>query len=74
MPPGFGMGFRAEPPSDSGPSETLASKCIKVVIDNFAEFPVHENIPAKDLPKVTKGLSVDLDVNVAAEFIFDENY
>jgi hypothetical protein len=54
--------------------EKLSEKCIKVVVDNFARFPVHENVPAKDMREITARLPVELEPNVAATHVFDENY
>mmetsp|Transcript_28656 Transcript_28656/g.92678 ORF Transcript_28656/g.92678 Transcript_28656/m.92678 type:complete len:195 (+) Transcript_28656:94-678(+) len=54
--------------------ESLSEKCKRIVVDNFAAFPVHENIPAKHIREITQNLPVDLDANIAAEFVFDENY
>ena len=31
-------------------NESLADKCIKIVVANFANYPVHENIPARSVP------------------------
>ena len=54
--------------------ESLSQKCIKVVVDNFARFPVHENVPARDMRSITAALPVTLDPNVAATHVFDEAY
>jgi len=54
--------------------EPLSEKCKRIVVANFATFPVHENIPAKHIREITQNLPVDLDANIAAEFVFDENY
>ena len=54
--------------------ESLSQKCIKVVVDHFARFPVHENVPARDMRAITAALPVTLDPNVAATHVFDEAY
>mmetsp|Transcript_32378 Transcript_32378/g.74889 ORF Transcript_32378/g.74889 Transcript_32378/m.74889 type:complete len:439 (-) Transcript_32378:158-1474(-) len=54
--------------------EALTDKCIKVVVDNFAERPVHEAVPAKHMREITARLPVDMDPTVTAVYVFDENY
>lgn len=69
--------------------ESLSDKCIKIVVKNFASYPVHENIPARSvfpdplimitkfnryMREITGKLNMDLDAKIAAEFVFDENY
>lgn len=52
--------------------EALTDKCIKVVVDNFAERPVHEAVPAKHMREITARLPVDMDPTVTAVYVFDE--
>jgi len=54
--------------------ECLSNKCINVVVKNFERLPVHENIPARCMREISNTLSIDLDANTAAEFVFDESY
>lgn len=54
--------------------ECLSNKCIDVVVNNFETLPVHENIPARCMREISNRLSIDLDANTAAEFVFDESY
>jgi hypothetical protein len=54
--------------------ESLASRCITVLTDNFAERPNLEGIPSKFLPQVTARLPLDLDISVSGPHIHDENY
>lgn len=54
--------------------ECLSNKCIDVVVNNFETLPVHENIPARYMREISNRLSIDLDANTAAEFVFDESY
>lgn len=54
--------------------ESLTSRCIRVITDNFAERPNLEGIPSKFLPQVTARLPLDLDITVTAPHIHDENY
>mmetsp|Transcript_71762 Transcript_71762/g.203041 ORF Transcript_71762/g.203041 Transcript_71762/m.203041 type:complete len:238 (+) Transcript_71762:259-972(+) len=52
--------------------EALTDKCIKVVVDNFAERPVHEAVPAKHMREITARLPVEMDPTVTAVYVFDE--
>ena len=72
----------------SAPQECLSNKCIDVVVNNFERLPVHENIPARYafthryqakitcrcMREISNRLSIDLEANIAAEFVFDESY
>jgi hypothetical protein len=60
--------------SKGGSFDSLASRCIAVITDNFAERPNLEGIPSKFLPQVTARLPLDLDINVSGPHIHDENY
>ena len=41
--------------------ERLSDKCIKVVVQNFASYPVHENIPARcDWPDDRESMYSDM--------------
>ena len=59
---------------DEDTFETLASRCITVITENFAERPNLEGIPSKFLPQVTARLPLDLDISVSGPHIHDENY
>ena len=38
--------------------ERLSNKCIKIVVKNFASYPVHENIPARSNPSISTFITV----------------
>jgi hypothetical protein len=54
--------------------ESLASRCIRVITENFSDRPSLEGIPPKFLPQVTAQLPLDLDIGVSGPHIHDENY
>lgn len=54
--------------------ESLVSKCIKVVVENFGIRPVTEIIPPPQMAEITKQLSVDLSPLVGARHVYNENY
>lgn len=54
--------------------ESLKSKCIKVIVENFARRPVREVIPPPIMAEIANGLPVDLPPIIAAKYVFDENY
>lgn len=63
---------------DSAAREPLTKKCIRVITENFERLPALEGgpggIPAKFIVEVSAGLNTDLDPQVAALYVFDENY
>jgi hypothetical protein len=67
-----------ERPAMDGPArELLTAKCVRVITENFERLPAHEGakgIPAKYLAAISAGLSTALDPQVAALYVFDENY
>lgn len=54
--------------------ESLANKCIKVIVDNFDRRPVKEAIPPAQMAEITKALPVDLDPVIGARHVYNENY
>lgn len=54
--------------------DCLSDRCVAVVVSNFETYPVHENIPAGCMREITSRLMGDLDLKIASEFVFDENY
>ena len=54
--------------------ESLTSKCINVIVENFKTRPIREIIPPKQMALITKQLSTNLPPAVGARFVYDENY
>src|SRR5690349_14325279 len=54
--------------------ETLVTKCIRVVVENFGTRPVTEVIPPPQMAEITKQLSVNLPPVIGAKHVFNENY
>lgn len=54
--------------------ETLVSKCIKVVVENFGNRPVTEIIPPPQMAEITRQLSTNLSPLVGARHVYNENY
>mmetsp|Transcript_23366 Transcript_23366/g.38929 ORF Transcript_23366/g.38929 Transcript_23366/m.38929 type:complete len:436 (-) Transcript_23366:317-1624(-) len=54
--------------------ETLSSKCIHVVVENFGIRPVTEVIPPPQMQEITKLLSTDLSPLIGAKYIYNESY
>jgi hypothetical protein len=54
--------------------ETLMSKCIKVVVDNFERMPVRELLPPPQMAEITRQLPTNLSPLVGAKYVFNENY
>ncbi|CAM9995973.1 unnamed protein product [Choristocarpus tenellus] len=65
---------------DNPAEEKLTKKCVRTIVDNFEQLPVHERsgsgkgIQAKFLHAISTSLSTDLDPKVGALYVFDENY
>jgi hypothetical protein len=54
--------------------ETLVSKCIRAIAENFHKNPDIDGLPAKLLPRLVDQLSLTLPVNVSAAFVHSESY
>ena len=55
-------------------NESLMSKCIRVVVDNFERMPVKELLPPPQMAEITEQLSTKLSPCVGAKYVFNENY
>lgn len=55
-------------------NESLMSKCIKVVVDNFERMPVKELLPPPQMAEITKQLPTNLSPLIGAKYVFNENY
>ena len=53
---------------------SLSSICIRVIADNFREFPVAHRVSDKSRHQLLATLPLDVDVATAAEHIHDEGY
>ncbi|KAG5188925.1 hypothetical protein JKP88DRAFT_177458 [Tribonema minus] len=62
------------PALDGLAKEQLSHKCVRTIVDNFERIPVYNGVPAKFLSAITTNLSTSLDPQVAALYVFDENY
>jgi hypothetical protein len=54
--------------------ESLKSKCIKVIVDNFARLPTRDVIAPDLMREITEALPTDLPHVLGAKYIYDENY
>jgi Ran GTPase-activating protein (RanGAP) involved in mRNA processing and transport len=54
--------------------ESLMSKCIAVIVDNFDRRPVKESIPPLQMAAITKALPVTLSPIIGAKHVYNENY
>lgn len=54
--------------------ESLSSKCINVIVENFAKHPITEVIPPEQMFEITKRLPTDLPPVIGVKYIFNENY
>jgi len=54
--------------------ESLTSKCIKVIVENFNTRPIKEIIPPHQMALITRELSTDLNPAIGARYVYDENY
>ena len=54
--------------------ETLKSKCIDIIVKNFAENPVTEVIPPAQMAEITAKLPSDLSPVVGAKYVYNEAY
>eukprot|EP00607_Mallomonas_marina_P001219 CAMPEP_0182431364 /NCGR_PEP_ID=MMETSP1167-20130531/48595_1 /TAXON_ID=2988 /ORGANISM="Mallomonas Sp, Strain CCMP3275" /LENGTH=429 /DNA_ID=CAMNT_0024617625 /DNA_START=94 /DNA_END=1380 /DNA_ORIENTATION=+ len=54
--------------------ESLSSKCIRVIVENFNTRPVKEAIPPPQMALITKQLSTNIDPAVGAKYVHDENF
>ncbi len=61
-------------PSSNPAHESLKSKCIKVIVENFAKRPVKDVIPPPIMAEITNALSNNIPPIIGARYIYDENY
>ena len=54
--------------------ETLVSKCIRTIAENFDKNPNIDGLPEKLLPRLVDQLSLSLPVNVSSAFVHSESY
>jgi hypothetical protein len=54
--------------------ESLKTKCINVIVENFARMPVREVIPPPVLSEITKILPTNLPPTIGAQYVYDESY
>ena len=54
--------------------ESLKSKCIKIIVENFAKRPVRDVIPPPIMSEITQALPINLPPILGAKYIYDENY
>lgn len=54
--------------------ETLMQKCIKVIVDNFAQRPVKEIIPPAQMAEITRQLPTQMSHLIGAKYVYNENY
>lgn len=54
--------------------ETLAAKCVRVVVENFDNRPVTEAIPPPQMAEITKLLPTNLPPVIGAKYIYSESY
>jgi hypothetical protein len=54
--------------------ETLKSKCINVIVKNFADNPITEVIPPAQMAEITAKLPSDLPPVVGAKYVYNEAY
>lgn len=54
--------------------ETLKSKCINVIVKNFAINPITEIIPPEQMSEITNKLPTDLPPIIGAKYVYNEAY
>lgn len=54
--------------------ESLKSKCIRVIVENFSKRPVREVIPPPIMAEICSALPTNLPPLIGARYIYDENY
>jgi Leucine Rich repeat len=54
--------------------ESLVSKCIKVIVDNFETTPVKDVLPPQQMAEITERLPTSLSPIIGAKYVFNENY
>lgn len=65
----------SNPSKPNNPShESLLSKCITVVVDNFGDRPVREVIPPPQMSEITRQLSTKLSPLIGAKYVYDESF
>ena len=71
--PKINRGKKADIPNPS--HESLSSKCIKTIAENFEKVPAAgEKLEPKYMKEITSLLSLDIDPTISAQYVFDENY
>ena len=68
----IGVSTKSKAPNPS--HESLQQKCIKVLVDNFADRPIKEVIPPPQMAEITSQLRTDLPPIVGARYVYNENY
>lgn len=59
---------------DEDPIDSLRTLCLKAIAKNFEARPIINKVPDKQIPLLTALLDLDLDIEIAAAHIYDENY
>ncbi|CAM9156114.1 unnamed protein product, partial [Ectocarpus fasciculatus] len=59
---------------DNPAKESLKSKCISVIVDNFATRPLKEVIPPEQMAEITCRLPTNMPPTIGARYIYNENY
>jgi hypothetical protein len=63
------------PDISSNPArESLKSKCIRVIVENFVTRPLKEVIPPEQMAEITSQLPLNLPPEIGARYIYNENY
>ena len=60
--------------SNNPARESLKSKCIRVIVENFGTKPLKEVIPPEQMAEITSQLPPNLPPVVGARYIYNENY
>ncbi|GBG29436.1 T-complex-associated testis-expressed protein 1 [Hondaea fermentalgiana] len=59
---------------EEGPVLSLRMWCLKTIAKNFERSPMMTRVPDSQVPKLTALLDLNLNIEVAAAHIYDENY
>lgn len=54
--------------------ESLKSKCVNVIVANFAQNPITEFIPPQHMAEITNKLPSDLSPLIGAKYVYNEAY
>ena len=54
--------------------ESLKSKCVAVIVANFAQNPITEFIPPQHMAEITNKLPTDLSPIIGAKYVYNEAY